>query len=120
MRPFGIELADKGIEALLLLQAIGARWSGCFLFEGEVHALVASVLLRMPRLDAFDGDAKSEPPDRELREIEQGIGAGEGHAVVGANGERQAALAKQPLEGRNCRLFARGIERLAQQQETGG
>jgi hypothetical protein len=28
MRPFGIELADKGIEALLLLQAVEARRAG--------------------------------------------------------------------------------------------
>ena len=53
MRPFGIELADEGIEALLLLQAVGARRPGCFLLESEVHALVASVLLRMAGLDAF-------------------------------------------------------------------
>ena len=99
MRPFGIELADEGIEALLLLQAVDAGRTGCFLLEGEVHALVTAVLLRMAGLDAFDGDAEPEPPDRELGEIEQGVGTGEGHAVVGADGERQAALAEQPLEG---------------------
>ncbi len=66
MRPFGIELADKGIEAVLLLQAVEARWPGCLLFEGEMHALVAAVLLRVARLDAFDCDAEPEPPDREL------------------------------------------------------
>jgi len=37
MQPFGIELADEGVEALLLLQAVGARRTGCFLLEGEVH-----------------------------------------------------------------------------------
>ena len=66
MRPFGIELADEGIEALLLLQAVGARRPGCFLLESEVHALMAAILLRMAGLDALDGDAEPEPPDREL------------------------------------------------------
>ena len=66
MRPFGIELADEGIEAFLLHQAVGARRTGCFLLEGEVHALVTPVLLRMAGLDAFDGDAEPQPPDREL------------------------------------------------------
>src|SRR6185312_2242349 len=118
--PFGIELADEGIEAFLLLQAIGARRPGGFPFEGEVHALMASVLLRVARLDAFDRNTKPEPPHRELGEVEQGVWTGEGHAVVGANGERQATLAEQPFEGGDCRLFAGGIERLAQQQEARG
>src|ERR1700692_4933033 len=65
VRPFDIELANEGIEAFLLLQAVGARWSGCFLFEGEVHALVTSVLLRMARLDALDRNTEPKPPDRE-------------------------------------------------------
>ena len=66
MRTFGIELANEGVEAFLLLQAVGARRAGCFLLEGEVHALVTPVLLRMAWLDALDGDAEPEPPDREL------------------------------------------------------
>src|ERR1019366_7781636 len=66
VRPFGIELANEGIEAILLLQAIAAWRAGCFLFDGEVHALVAAVLLGMTGLDAFDGNAEPEPPDREL------------------------------------------------------
>jgi hypothetical protein len=40
MRPFDIELAHEGIEAFLLQQAVGARRSGCFLFEGK-NALTA-------------------------------------------------------------------------------
>jgi len=66
MWPFGIELPHEGIEALLLLQAVEAGRPGRFLLQGEVHALVAAVLLRMARLDALDGDAEPEPPDREL------------------------------------------------------
>jgi hypothetical protein len=61
VRAFGIELAEEGVEAFLLLQAIGAWGPGRFLLEGEVHALMTPVLLGMPRLDA-----EPEPPDRKL------------------------------------------------------
>src|SRR5258705_12864873 len=105
MRPFDIELADEGIEAFLLLQAIGARWPGCFLLESEVHALMAAILLRVAGLDALEGDAEPQPPDRGLWEIEQGIGTGKGHAGVGADSKREAALAKQPFESRASRVF---------------
>jgi hypothetical protein len=60
MGPFDIELMNEGIEAVLLLQAIEAGRTDRFRLEGEMHALVAAVLLRMPRLDALDGDAKPE------------------------------------------------------------
>ena len=51
-----------------------------------MHALVAAVLLGMTWLDALDGDAEAEPPDRELGEIEEAAWAGERHAIVGADG----------------------------------
>jgi hypothetical protein len=41
----------------------------------------------MAGLDPFDGDTKPKPPDGKLWEVEQGIGAGEGDAVKGADGE---------------------------------
>jgi hypothetical protein len=72
-----------------------------------VHTLVATVLLRMARLDALDRNAEPEPPHRQLGEIEQGIGTGKGHAIVGADGQRQAALAEQALKGGDGRVFAR-------------
>ena len=99
MRSLGVELVHEGVEAGLLLEAVAAWRAGGFLLQGEVHALVAAVLLGTAWLDAFDGDAEAEPPDRELGEVEQSIGTGEGDAVVGADGERQAAFGKQPLEG---------------------
>src|SRR3977135_1495022 len=84
----------------------------------EVHALVTAVLLRMSRLDAFDRNAEAKPPDRELGEIEQGIGTGEGNAVVGADRERQASLTEQSFEGRTGEVFAGRLQGFAQEQET--
>src|SRR5689334_4461076 len=107
VRTFGIELAEEGIEALLLLQTVAARRAGGLLLEGQMHALMAAVLLRMPRLDALDGNAKPKPPHRELGEIEQGIGTGKGHAIVRADGERQATFAEQSFKGCNRRVFTR-------------
>src|SRR5689334_11641448 len=115
MGTLGVELAQEGLEAFLLLQAVEARRAGCLFLECQMHAFVAAVLLRMTWLDALDGDAEPEPPDRKLRQIEQGIGTGKGDAIVGANGQWQPAVAKQPLEGGNCRVFAGRIERLAKQ-----
>jgi hypothetical protein len=43
-------------------------------------------------LDPFDPDAEAQPPDGELGEIEEGVRAGEGDAVIGADGGWQAAL----------------------------
>ena len=55
-----------------------------------------------------------------LERLNEAIGAGEGHAVVGADGQRQAALAEQPLEGGEGRVFAGRFEGFAQQQEARG
>ena len=70
MRPFAIEFADKIVELCLLLQAVRAGRAGGLLLEREMHALMASILLRVSRLDALDLNAEPEPPDRKLREVE--------------------------------------------------
>jgi hypothetical protein len=56
-RPFAVELLPKSIESFLALQDVHAGRPRRFLFEGEVHALVAAVLPRAASLDALDGDA---------------------------------------------------------------
>ena len=66
MRPFSIELVHEVVEAGLLLQAIHARRPGCLLFESEVHALMAAILLGMARFDVLDGNAQAQPPDGEF------------------------------------------------------
>lgn len=111
MRTFGVELAHEGVETLLLLQAVGSGRTRGFLFEREMHPLVTAVLLRSSRPD---------PPPGQFGEIEQRIGAGEGHAVVGADCLGQAAVAEQPLERRDGRVLAGGLQGFAQQQEPGG
>src|ERR1700682_1568397 len=54
VRPFSIEFLNESVETFLLLQAVGAWRTGCFLLECEMHTLVAAVLLRMAGLDTFD------------------------------------------------------------------
>jgi len=54
MRAFAVELAHEGIERGLLLQSIEARRASSLLLQGQMHALMASILLRMAGLDALD------------------------------------------------------------------
>src|SRR3989442_5441583 len=116
----GVELLHEGVEAGLLLQAVGARRSGGLLLQGQMHALVAAVLLRMAGLDAFDRDAEPQPPDRELGKVEQAVGTGEGNTVVRSNRLWQAALPEETLEGGDGQLFAGRPQGFAQKQVARG
>ena len=63
MRPFLVVAMDEGVEAHLLLEDIvrgGARGLG---LEGEMHTLVAAVLLGMTGGNALETDAEPQPPD---------------------------------------------------------
>src|SRR5262249_19165255 len=120
MWPLGIIFPDEVIEAGLLLEAIGARGPDGFFLEGEVHALMAPVLLRAAWFDALDVDAETEPPDGELGEIEEGVWASEGYSVVGSYCIGKTVLAKEALEGSNGEVFAGGFEGLAQEQVSRG
>ena len=57
MRPLVIELLQKSVELGLLLQDVCTRRTSGFFFQGEVHAFMTTVLLRMARADTLDGDA---------------------------------------------------------------
>ncbi len=118
--PFAVEFMDECVEASLLLQDVATCWAGGLLLEGQVHALVAPVLLGAARLDALDGDAQPEPPHGELGEVVEAVGAGEGQAVVGADGRGQAALAEELPAGLEGALFLGGFKGFAQQQEARG
>ena len=67
-----------------------------------MHPLVSAVLLRIAWLDAFDANPEAQPPDRELAQTEDGIGAGEGKTVVGADRLRQAKVLKSPFKHGKC------------------
>src|SRR5271166_3858331 len=82
VRPFLVEFPYEIVEAGLLLKAVHAWRPGGLFLQGEMHALVATVLLRMTWFDALDRDAEPEPPDGEFGEVEQGIRASEGDAVI--------------------------------------
>ena len=61
-----------------------------------------------------------QPPHRELAQAEEGVRAGEGHAVVGADGLGQAELLEHPLEdGEGVDLLG-GRQRLAAEQIAAG
>jgi hypothetical protein len=74
----------------------------------------------MSGLDALDGDAEPEPSDGELGEIEEGVWAGEGNAIVGSDGAGQAALAEELLEGGDGEVFAGRFEGFAEQEIARG
>ena len=57
VRSFVVKLLEKVIELGLLLQTVHACGASGFGFEGQVHAFMPAVLLRMTGLDALDGDA---------------------------------------------------------------
>ena len=86
----------------MLLQGVEGSGPGGFFFEGQVHAFMAPVLLRLSGLDAFDADAEAQPPDRQGAEAEQGIGGGEGDTVIGADGLGEPIGVEGLLEDRAC------------------
>src|SRR5579864_6107776 len=56
MGPFLIELLQESVELGLLLQDVSARGASGFFLQGQMHALVTAVLLRMARADPLNGD----------------------------------------------------------------
>jgi len=60
MRPLVVVNPDEVIEALLLLQEVEGGGFGGFIFECQMHALVATVLLGVAGLNALDLDTESQ------------------------------------------------------------
>jgi len=102
MRALMVVAVDEVIEALLMLEQVLRRGFDGFFLQRQVHPLVAVVLLWMPGFDAVNEDPKAQPPDRELAHVEQRLSAGEGHAVVGADGLGQTKLAKDAWNDLNA------------------
>ena len=109
MRTLVVELLDKGVELGLLLKQVGAGGTGGLLFQGQMHALVTAVLLRMTGADAFYADAEPQPPNGKSGQIEKPVGRSERNTIVGADRLRQTSLLKQALKGRKSGLFRRWI-----------
>ena len=105
MRTLVVVAFDEIIELALLLKKVVAGRLGGLHLQGQMHALMPAVLLRVAGLDALDLDAEPEPPDRQLGEIEQGIRTGERHAVIGADGLGEAEPFERSEErrvGKEC------------------
>src|SRR5262249_28886559 len=100
-------------------EVLSGRFGGLKL-QGQVHALVASVLLRATWLDAFDLDAEPEPPHGELGKIKQRIGRSEGHTVVGSDGFGQAELFEDAFESREGKPFLGGGSRSESKEMAAG
>src|SRR5229473_7994865 len=75
-------------------------------------------LLGMARLDPFDANPQSEPPDCQLAQVKQGVCRSEGHAVVTADVGRQAALLKKPFKHGKSVVFAGGRKSLTGEEIT--
>ena len=120
VRPFVVKDFGEFIEAGLLLQEVCGRGLGGFFLQGEMHAFVAAILLRMAGLDAFDTDSQPEPPDGELAQMEQRLGGSKRHTVIAADVGGQAALSKKPLKHSECVLFSGGGKSLTGEQKPAG
>ena len=64
-----------------------------------MHPLMATILLRVPRLDPLGPDPQLQPPDRQVGETAYG-GGGEGDTVVGTDRLRQTELPEGGFEDR--------------------
>jgi hypothetical protein len=115
MRPLVVVALDEAIELGLLLKKVLRSRPGRFLLQREVHAFVATVLLRVAGLDALKADPQAQPPHRELARAEEGAGTGEGHTVVGADHQRQAKVLKSPLKYCKCVAFPGRTQGIAAQ-----
>jgi hypothetical protein len=57
MGSFVIEFLEEGVELGLLLQDVGARRTSGFSLQGQMHAFMSAVLLRMTGPDPLNGDS---------------------------------------------------------------
>jgi len=54
VRTLGVVALAEVVELGRLLKEVLRRWRGGFLLQGQVHALVAAILLGMAGLDTLD------------------------------------------------------------------
>src|SRR5271165_572839 len=105
----------KGAEAVeLLAQTLGRRRGGV-LEQGQMHALVATVLLRLAGRDPLRLNPGLDHQNRKARQPAKADG-GERRAVVGAKPERPAELAERGVEHRPDMLGVAPSQRLTAQE----
>jgi hypothetical protein len=80
---FVIDLA-KPIECTLLQRRALARWPCCLCFQRAVHPLMSAIVFRMASAGPLETNAEANPPDRQLGEAGDGLGA-ERYPVVRAD-----------------------------------
>ena len=97
MRTLVVEATEETVEAPLLCEERWRRRARGLALQRQVHALVATVLLRLARLDALVTDAELEPPGGQARQTSR-AGGGERWAVVAAKCARQPEFAKDPRQ----------------------
>ena len=85
VRALVVEDLNEFVEAGLLLQEVGGRRLGGFLLQGEMHALVTTILLGSTWFDALDANTEAKPPDSKFAQVEQSVCGSERHAVVTAD-----------------------------------
>ena len=107
--------ALKGAEAVELLAQAHGRRRGGVLEQGQMHALVSSVLLRLAGRDPLRLNPGLDHQNRKARQPSD-ADRGERRTVVGAQPERQAEFAERGVEHRPDVLAVRSGQRLAAQQ----
>jgi hypothetical protein len=70
VRALVVEDIDEVIELGLLLQEVRTGRLGGFFLQGQMHALMAAVLLRMTRPDPFNPNPQAQPPNRQFAQVE--------------------------------------------------
>ena len=120
MRTLLVEDLHELVEADLLLEEVGeAAGLVALFFQGEVHAFVAAILLRMARLDALNANVEAKPPDGKFAEVEQSMGRCKRDTIVAADVSRQATFLKKPLKDGE-KVFPGGRKGFASEQKTTG
>jgi hypothetical protein len=117
MRPMVVVDSAKIIAPVLLSLRISSRRSHGILFQSTMKPLMSTVLLGMTGVNALRHDAQLDPPHGQRRQS-AGSYRGKGRAIVGADGQRQTVLLKDPLK----RRLHMGIVRshnLAAKEHTG-
>src|SRR5215469_4529978 len=113
VRSFVVENFDEVIESSLLLKEVSLGGLSGLFFQGEMHALVTSVLLRVARLASLDADSQPEPAHRELAQVKQSMGRSERNTVVAADVRRQVSFFKKPFKRGKSEIFPGRRKRFA-------